>query len=228
MTVGGLCWCLVLLYLEVLLFLVEMAEEDGNRRKWLLLSEENILLNCGHKRMVNVVPLPSSVLEEHTRKSLDSSFEGRTLEEVAETIRDVCVASSATYESLVEYRCNALCGLWLAKSKEDALDKTKSELVSSLDVDTTQNVPFMVKLNVLLTIPLVKSLTVTDVSLRKTVSDLLLTSLQSVQPSSLRGESRECINQLEQLLLEWLEGEAFGQELYNHAASTYLALALAV
>ena len=204
-----------------------MAEENSDIRQWLLLSEENILLNHGLKRMVNLVPLPSSILEEKRKKALDSSFEGRTLDEISETIRDVCISSSITYQDLVEYRCNALCGLWQARHRTKVAETTGPSPLNEAE-QSDQQVPFTIKLNVLLTFPLVRSLSGSDVSLRKTISDLLFSSLRSVRPSSLKNEPQECLDELEQLLLEWLEAEGHDHELYNHAASAYVALALAV
>ena len=82
----------------------------------------------------------------------------------------------------------------------------------------------MLKLNLIMSLPLVKSVSKVDPSLQVTISGMLTSLLQDLKPSALQQESSDCIAQLEDLLCDWLVD---GEQL-EHTVPALVLLTLAV
>lgn len=204
-----------------------MVSVPGDWKPWLSLTEETTLLGYDLRRAVNLVPLPSSVCEEAKHDDSIPSFEGRDVQGISEVISATSSRAIPTYGSLVEYRCSALRGLWRARGSQrrqpQEEDPTEPE-----ELEVVPQVPFTLKLNAMLTFPLVRSLSSMDVSLQPTISSLLLGMLRAVQPASLRKEPVEVIRELEGLLSDWLKSAPPEGDSLDDITSALVALSVAV
>lgn len=204
-----------------------MVNVPGDSKPWLSLDEETTLLGYDLRRTVSLVPLPSSVCEEVKLDDSIPSFEGRDVQGISEVISATSSRALPTYGSLVEYRCNALRGLWRARGSWKGRPKD-DEPTDPEELEAVPQVPFTLKLNVLLTFPLVRSLSRMDVSLQSTISGLLVGTLHAVPPASLRKEPAECIRELEALLSDWLGSAPPEGNSLDDITSALVALAVAV
>ena len=205
----------------------ETVSAPGDSKPWFSLEEETTLLGYDLQRTVNLVQLPSSVCEEAKHDESIPSFEGRDVQGISDVITSTCCRAAPTYGSLVEYRCNALWGQWLARGFREGRPK-EDESIDPEELEAVPQVPFSLKLNVLLTFPLVKSLSAMDQSLQSTISGLLVSTLHAVQPSSLQKEPVECIRELEALLSDWLRTAPSEGNSLDDITSALVALAVAV
>lgn len=204
-----------------------MVSAPGDSKPWLSLDEETTLLGYDLQRTVNLVPLPSSVCEEAKQDESIPSFEGRDIQGISEVISSTSCRAVPTYGSLVEYRCNALRGQWRARGYREGRPR-EDESTDPEELEAVPQVPFTLKLNVLLTFPLVRSLSSLDQSLLSTISGLLVGTLRAVQPASLQREPVECIRELESLLSDWLGSAPPEGNSLDDVTSALVALAVAV
>ncbi|XP_045441577.1 probable E3 ubiquitin-protein ligase HECTD4 isoform X11 [Pipistrellus kuhlii] len=162
--------------------------------------------------------------------------------ELAERLRSVCGNQSNAYARLLEYRLNALRGLWNAQ-RQLALEE-QHERESSGDEETLallkrqgllqqpEQAPFTSRMGLLLVFPLIQSQSRTDPSLCNITAEVLLNCLRDCQPLSLTKEPADCLNGIETLLCSWLEetsdtGRHIPHKQKENAAAALVALACA-
>ncbi|ELW66573.1 hypothetical protein TREES_T100017074 [Tupaia chinensis] len=176
------------------------------------------------------------------RRVLILTFETKNPTELAERLRSVCGNQSNAYARLLEYRLNALRGLWNAQ-RQLALEE-QHERESSGDEETLallkrqgllqqpEQAPFTSRMGLLLVFPLIQSQSRTDPSLCNITAEVLLNCLRDCQPLSLTKEPADCLNGIETLLCSWLEetsdtGRHIPHKQKENAAAALVALACA-
>lgn len=157
-------------------------------------------------------------------------------------MRSVCGNQSNAYARLLEYRLNALRGLWNAQRQlalEEQHDRESSgdeEALALLKrqglLQQPEQAPFTSRMGLLLVFPLIQSQSRTDPSLCNITAEVLLNCLRDCQPLSLTKEPADCLNGIESLLCSWLEDtSASGQQIpykqKENAAAALVALACA-
>lgn len=174
--------------------------------------------------------------------------------ELAERLRAVCGNQSNAYARLLEYRLNALRGLWGAQRQLALEEQQDREGTGGADEETLallkrqgllqqpEQAPFTSRVGLLLVFPLLQSQTRSDPALCGVTAEVLLACLRDCQPLSLSKEPADCLNGLEGLLCSWLEdgaqvsdnqqAQARTQILHTHrqrenAAAALVALACA-
>lgn len=182
------------------------------------------------------------------------TFETKNPVELAERLRAVCGNQSNAYARLLEYRLNALRGLWGAQRQLALEEQQEREGTGGADEETLallkrqgllqqpEQAPFTSRVGLLLVFPLLQSQTRSDPALCGVTAEVLLACLRDCQPLSLSKEPADCLNGLEGLLCSWLEdgaqesghqqGKAQTQILHTHrqrenAAAALVALACA-
>lgn len=178
------------------------------------------------------------------------TFETKNPVELAERLRAVCGNQSNAYARLLEYRLNALRGLWGAQRQLALEEQQEREGTGGADEETLallkrqgllqqpEQAPFTSRVGLLLVFPLLQSQTRSDPALCSVTAEVLLACLRDCQPLSLSKEPTDCLNGLEGLLCSWLEddvqdsGRHQGQILPMHrqrenAAAALVALACA-
>ena len=210
--------------------------KDGNGSRWLCVTEETLLLHDDLLHLVDHVPLPSgvgtvAVEEDYGLPVLD----GKTPTELGEVIARECGVKSTTYTSLMEYRLNALRGLWSAlKLKEKKQNEKKSDDSSgSTGVKpSSKGEGFASRVSLVLIFPILHSLSKLDPELSQETAKILLDSLRGCEPLSLSKEPLDCLMGLENLLCSWLttakEGTESNKTQVEIAVSALVALAVAV
>lgn len=170
------------------------------------------------------------------------TFETKNPSELSERLRAICGNQSNAYARLLEYRLNALRGLWNAQ-RQLALEE-QHERESSGDEEAlallkrqgllqqSEQAPFTSRMGLLLVFPLIESQSRTDPSLGNVTAEVLLTCLRDCQPLSLTKEPADCLNGIEALLCSWLEEASPGGQQIPHrqkenAAAALVALACA-
>lgn len=142
------------------------------------------------------------------------TFETKSPTELAERLRAVCGNQSNAYARLLEYRLNALRGLWnaqrqLALEEQHERDGSDEETLAMLKrqglLQQPEQAPFTSRMGLLLVFPLIQSQSKTDPSLCNITAEVLLNCLRDCQPLSLTKEPADCLNGIEALLCSWLE-----------------------
>ncbi|XP_066465637.1 probable E3 ubiquitin-protein ligase HECTD4 [Tiliqua scincoides] len=213
--------------------------------QWLSVKEETIFLHDGLIRVTDLAELPAEVgggAEPADAELEILTFETKNPTELSERLRSVCGNQSNAYARLLEYRLNALRGLWNAQ-RQLALEE-QHERESSGDEETLallkrqgllqqpEQAPFTSRMGLLLVFPLIESQSRTDPSLCNITAEVLLTCLRDCQPLSLTKEPADCLNGIESLLCSWLEetsatGQQIPQKQKENAAAALVALACA-
>uniref|UniRef100_A0A8D3DKM7 HECT domain-containing protein n=1 Tax=Scophthalmus maximus TaxID=52904 RepID=A0A8D3DKM7_SCOMX len=224
--------------------------------QWLSVKEETIFLHDGLIRVTDLAELPSEigVSEQGDTEQEILTFETKNPVELAERLRAVCGNQSNAYARLLEYRLNALRGLWGAQRQLALEEQQDREGTGGADEETLallkrqgllqqpEQAPFTSRVGLLLVFPLLQSQTRSDPALCGVTAEVLLACLRDCQPLSLSKEPADCLNGLEGLLCSWLEdgaeetsppqGQAQMQILHSHrqkenAAAALVALACA-
>ncbi|KAM6340042.1 LOW QUALITY PROTEIN: putative E3 ubiquitin-protein ligase HECTD4 [Alca torda] len=213
--------------------------------QWLSVKEETIFLHDGLIRVTDLAELPSEIIgvaEPGDTELEILSFETKNPTELAERLRSVCGNQSNAYARLLEYRLNALRGLWNAQRQlalEEQHDRESSgdeEALALLKrqglLQQPEQAPFTSRMGLLLVFPLIQSQSRTDPSLCNITAEVLLNCLRDCQPLSLTKEPADCLNGIESLLCSWLEDtSASGQQIpykqKENAAAALVALACA-
>ncbi|XP_025970264.2 probable E3 ubiquitin-protein ligase HECTD4 isoform X1 [Dromaius novaehollandiae] len=213
--------------------------------QWLSVKEETIFLHDGLIRVTDLAELPSEIVgvaEPGDTELEILTFETKNPTELAERLRSVCGNQSNAYARLLEYRLNALRGLWNAQRQlalEEQHDRESSgdeEALALLKrqglLQQPEQAPFTSRMGLLLVFPLIQSQSRTDPSLCNITAEVLLNCLRDCQPLSLTKEPADCLNGIESLLCSWLEEtSASGQQIpykqKENAAAALVALACA-
>uniref|UniRef100_A0A2K6FY02 HECT domain E3 ubiquitin protein ligase 4 n=1 Tax=Propithecus coquereli TaxID=379532 RepID=A0A2K6FY02_PROCO len=221
------------------------AAAAADSAQWLSVKEETIFLHDGLIRVTDLAELPSEILGAPEAADTDLeilTFETKNPSELAERLRSVCGNQSNAYARLLEYRLNALRGLWNAQ-RQLALEE-QHERESSGDEETLallkrqgllqqpEQAPFTSRMGLLLVFPLIQSQSRTDPSLCNITAEVLLNCLRDCQPLSLTKEPADCLNGIETLLCSWLEetsdiGRHIPHKQKENAAAALVALACA-
>ncbi|XP_078523549.1 putative E3 ubiquitin-protein ligase HECTD4 isoform X2 [Lissotriton helveticus] len=221
-----------------------MGSAAADSAQWLSVKEETIFLHDGLIRVTDLAELPSEIgVSESGDTELEIlTFETKNPTELAERLRAVCGNQSNAYARLLEYRLNALRGLWNAQ-RQIALEE-QHERDGSGDEETLallkrqgllqqpEQAPFTSRMGLLLVFPLIQSQSRTDPSLCNITAEVLLNCLRDCQPLSLTKEPIDCLNGIESLLCSWLEETfASGQQILHkqreNSAAALVALACA-
>ncbi|XP_046872567.1 probable E3 ubiquitin-protein ligase HECTD4 isoform X1 [Hypomesus transpacificus] len=219
--------------------------------QWLSVKEETIFLHDGLIRVTDLAELPSEigVSEQGDTEQEILTFETKNPAELAERLRAVCGNQSNAYARLLEYRLNALRGLWGAQRQLALEEQQEREGAGGADEEALallkrqgllqqpEQAPFTSRVGLLLVFPLLQSQTRSDPALCGVTAEVLLSCLRDCQPLSLSKEPADCLNGLEGLLCSWLEegqgqGQTQGQTLHpprqrENAAAALVALACA-
>ncbi|KAG9487790.1 hypothetical protein GDO78_007527 [Eleutherodactylus coqui] len=188
----------------------------GDSAQWLSVKEETIFLHDGLIRVTDLAELPSEIgVTEAGDTELEIlTFETKNPTELAERLRAVCGNQSNAYARLLEYRLNALRGLWnaqrqLALEEQHERDGSDEETIALLKrqglLQQPEQAPFTSRMGLLLVFPLIQSQSKTDPSLCNITAEVLLNCLRDCQPLSLIKEPADCLNGIESLLCSWLE-----------------------
>ncbi|XP_043571193.1 probable E3 ubiquitin-protein ligase HECTD4 [Chiloscyllium plagiosum] len=221
------------------------AAAAADSAQWLSVKEETLFLHDGLIRVTDLVELPTEIgvsAEPGENEQEILTFETKNPEELAERLRAVCGNQSNAYARLLEYRLNALRGLWNAQrqlaleeqhERENSSDEETMSLLKRQGLlQQPEQAPFTSRMGLLLVFPLIQSQSKTDPSLCNITAEVLLNCLRDCQPLSLTKEPADCLNGLEALLCSWLEeSPALGQSIpwkqKENAAAALVALACA-
>ncbi|XP_077996372.1 putative E3 ubiquitin-protein ligase HECTD4 [Glandiceps talaboti] len=228
-----------------------MASTITDNTQWLSVTEETLFLHDGLLRVTDIVELPHDVSSGNQSTELENevvSFDSKNPTELSDRLLAVCGTRSNAhaYSRLLEYRQNALKGLWLAQRQMSNADE-QSERDAASHEETiallkkqglwqqTEQAPFSSRVSLLLTFPLLKSQSKLDPTLCGTTAELLLSCLRDCAPLSLTKEPSDCLNGLENLLCSWLGEDVeedtvpakFDVQQQGNAAATLVALACA-
>lgn len=203
--------------------------------QWLTVNEERLLLHDGLTVMSDNIAVPTGVAEMRREDSGLPVLDGKTPQELSKIIRKECTTKATSYASLMEYRLNALKGLWKAlRDFEDShATSVAKEVDTSSQPSSSHAVSFASRVSLVLIFPLIKSLSKLDPTLSSETASILLETLRACEPLSLSSEASDCISGLENLLCSWLSsvqensGEVPISQVQN-AASALVALAVAV
>ncbi|XP_041436316.1 probable E3 ubiquitin-protein ligase HECTD4 isoform X3 [Xenopus laevis] len=215
----------------------------GDSAQWLSVKEETIFLHDGLIRVTDLAELPSEigVGEAGDAEVEILTFETKNPTELAEHLRAVCGNQSNAYARLLEYRLNALRGLWnaqrqLALEDQHERDGADEETLVLLKrqglLQQPEQAPFTSRMGLLLVFPLIQSQSKTDPSLCNLTAEVLLNCLRDCQPLSLTKEPADCLNGIESLLCSWLEdtphvGQQVSFKQKENSAAALVALACA-
>ncbi|XP_048853239.1 probable E3 ubiquitin-protein ligase HECTD4 isoform X2 [Brienomyrus brachyistius] len=196
-----------------------MGSGAADSSQWLSVKEETIFLHDGLIRVTDLAELPSEigVSEQGDAEQEILTFETKNPAELAERLRAVCGNQSNAYARLLEYRLNALRGLWGAQrqlaleeqqEREGAGDEEALALLKRQGLlQQPEQAPFTSRVGLLLVFPLLQSQSRSDPALCGVTAEVLLACLRDCQPLSLSKEPADCLSGLEGLLCSWLEDE---------------------
>lgn len=191
-----------------------MASHVQDNSQWLSVTEETLFLHDGLLRVTDLVELPRDV---NTVNELDReviSFDSKSPFELSDKLKTVCGTHNNAYTRLLEYRLNALKGLWNAQKQislgeqSERNESTHEETIALLKKQglwkEVEQASFSTRVSLLLVLPLLHSQSKFDPSLCGVTAELLLTCLRDCPPLSLTKEPADCLNGLENLLCGWL------------------------
>ena len=188
---------------------------------WLAVSEDRLLLHDGLARLADHIAVPSGVADGSGDDFGLPVLDGKSPRELAGIIRKECGTKTTTYGSLMEYRFNALLGLWRAL-RENADEKSKSVVAAASPAAKETGGgggsqsgrglagSFASRVSLVLLFPVMKSLSKFDPSLSSEAAGILLESLRACEPLSLSSEPQDCVSGLESLLGSWLSSAQGG------------------
>ena len=221
------------------------AASQGNGQ-WLSVTEETILLHDGLLRVTDLVELPQTVKDGEVNETDVGSicFDSKDPTELSNRLLSICESQNNAYNKLLEYRLNALRGLWsaqrrLAQEENDAKSPTAQEDTITLLkkqglLKEQEQAPFSTRIGLVLLLPLLQSQSRVDHALSGVTAKVLLNALRDCEPLSLSREPDECLQGLEILLCDWIEAkedtqskQARNKANRETAASALVALACA-
>ena len=190
--------------------------------QWLSVTEESLFMHDGLVRVSNLIELPHNITSNLGVSNVDAetgiaAYDTKTEPELSEKLLSVCATQNYSYTWFLEYRLNALCGLWTAQQnlappiqyvfgKDGPITE---DVIAALKKQGLWKEPdqaaFTQRVGFLMLLPLLQSLNKIDPSVCSTTTQLLFSSLQECPPSGLAKEPPECLDGLENLLCSWLE-----------------------
>ncbi|XP_066272380.1 LOW QUALITY PROTEIN: probable E3 ubiquitin-protein ligase HECTD4 [Branchiostoma lanceolatum] len=197
-----------------------MASSGPDNSQWLSVTEETLFLHDGLIRVTDLVELPQDVQAGNATAAPDNghevvTFDSKSPAELCEKLLAVCGNQNNEYSLLLEYRLNALRGLWLAQRQLAGEEQTEQDGLNHEETlallkkqgiwQPGEQVSFSSRVSLLLIFPLLKSQSRSDPSLCCMTAELLLQCLRDCAPLSLTKEPSDCLNGLESLLCSWLE-----------------------
>lgn len=198
-----------------------MASVAQESCQWLSITEETLFLHDGLMRVTDIVELPQDVNNSTDAENEVISFDLKNPSELSERLLVVCGTHNNAYSKLLEYRLNALRGLWNAQRQmttEEEQEKDTSTTEETINLLKKQGLlkepeqaTFSTRISVLLVLPLLQSQSRFDPNLCGVTSGVLLGCLRDCAPLSLSKEPGDCLKGLENLLCSWL-GEKHGSE----------------
>ena len=210
------------------------TQKTGDAWQWLSVNEDRILLHDGIVLLVDYIAVPSGISDSSAEDVGLPALDGKTPAELTEIIHRECGVKMVTFASLLEYRCNALKGLWKTVreiEKKHLAPHTKKELANNSRSSNT-GASFSSRISLVLIFPIMKSLSKFDPNLSSEAASVLLETLRACEPLSLHQESQDCISGLESLLHSWLNSVKECNEIpltqVQNAASALVALSVAV
>ena len=208
--------------------------KTGDLWQWLAVNEERLLLHDGLMHMADHIAVPSGVAEVSEEDLGLPVLDGKSPDELAKIIRKECSTKTTTYASLMEYRLNALKGLWqaLKELNEKRASSASKEISSASQGSGGHSVSFSSRISLVLIFPIMKSLSKFDPTLSSETASILLESLRACEPLSLSSEPHDCISGLENLLCSWLNTVQESSDVpltqVQNASSALVALSVAV
>lgn len=191
-----------------------MASVSQENCQWFSVTEETLFLHDGLMRVTDLVELPVDVNTSHDSENEVISFDLKNPTELSNRLLSVCGNHNNAYAKLLEYRLNALQGLWNAQKQLSATEESEKE--SSCTEETIsllkkqglwkepEKASFSTRVSVLLILPLLQSQSSIDPGLCGVTSEVLLSCLKDSAPLSLSKEPGDCLKGLENLLCSWL------------------------
>lgn len=151
----------------------------GDLFQWLSLTEHDVLLHNGLLRATGLIPVPSGITYQSEEDRELPSFDGKTPDELASILDNQCSEQGASFANLMEYRLNALKGLWKARSQLTSLEASSKEQLPSTSQggvqDDSNAAPqsFASVAALILVLPILRSLSKTDPMLSSDVAKVL-------------------------------------------------------
>ncbi|XP_076346000.1 putative E3 ubiquitin-protein ligase HECTD4 isoform X3 [Tachypleus tridentatus] len=201
-----------------------MSRSRLDQSQWLSLTEDSLFLQDGLLRITDLVELPhdiNSLGDEGERDVEFVTVETDNLDDLNDRILRLCRTQNNAYTRLLEYRLNALRGLWTAQ-KQFAVDECERGNIGLEDAhfllkksseNQQEQASFSSRVSLLLVFPLLQSQSKTDPSLCGITANLLLNCLRECPPLSLMKEPADCLSGLENLLCSWLGEEGLSVDL---------------
>lgn len=191
-----------------------MASSAQENCQWLSVTEETLFLHDGLMRVTDIVELPQDVNNAADSENEVISFDLKNPTELSDRLLVVCGTHNNAYAKLLEYRLNALRGLWTAQKQITAEEESEKEGTNTEETiavlkkqgllkDPEQSA-FSTRISVLLVLPLLQSQSRFDPNLCGVTSGVLLSCLRDCPPHSLTKEPGDCLKGLENLLCSWL------------------------
>ncbi|XP_059171920.1 probable E3 ubiquitin-protein ligase HECTD4 isoform X2 [Physella acuta] len=223
-----------------------MATSGPESSQWLSVTEGTLFLHDGLLRVTDLVELPKNVECCGSRENEVVTFDSKDPEELSAKLLEICGTRNNAFNTLLEYRLNALKGLWKAQKlyfQEDPGERdsaSQDEAIAILKkqglLKDSDQASFSTRISLLLILPLLQSQSNTDPDLCGVTSGVILTCLRDCPPLSLAKEPSDCLNGLESLLCGWLGEKSLNtpavhivkeKKHQENAASALVALACA-
>lgn len=190
-----------------------MSSAGQENCQWLSVTEETLFLHDGLIRVTDLVELPRDVNTQDTENEV-ISFDLKNPSELSDRLLAVCGTHNNAYSKLLEYRLNALRGLWNAQKQlatEESAERENSNTEETIALlkkqglwKESEQASFSTRISVLLVLPLLQSQSRIDPNLCGVTSVVLLGCLRECAPLSLSKEPGDCLKGLENLLCSWL------------------------
>ena len=159
----------------------------GDLFQWLSLTEHDILLHNGLLRATGLIPVPSGITYQTDEDRELPSFDSKTPDELASILDNQCSEQGASFANLMEYRLNALKGLWKARRQLTSLEASSTEQQTSSasqggvqDDSNTSPQSFASVVALILVFPILRSLSKTDPSLSSDAAKVVTVFLQLI------------------------------------------------
>lgn len=192
-----------------------MAVSASDTSQWLSITEETLFLHDGLLRVTDLVELPQDIENVGGSENEVVSFDSKHPEELSAKLLAVCGTQNNAFNKLLEYRLNALKGLWKTQrhiAKEEQIEKdspvSQEETIHLLKkqglLKDPEQASFSTRISLLLILPLLQSQSKSDPELCGVTAGVLLNCLKDCPPLSLTKEPSDCLKGLESLLCSWL------------------------